>query len=109
MIKISYLRFAQFYQILKLYKIINFLVDIPSQPVISQCSTLLANAASFVDYYLQPIISENVYSYIQDTFYFRDAITKLGQLSEHTRLFTCDPISAFTCIDITHARFIFSK
>ena len=69
----------------------------------SLASTLLADAATLLSYYLQQIIPKHISSYVKDSFNFCDTIYKLGTLPAHAKLFTADAISAFTNMDTFHA------
>ena len=108
MINKKYQRTAQFYQSIKMHKLINKFEKIDTRPIISQPGTRLANAAQFVHHYLQSIIPTVVSSYVPDSFSLRQQLEYIGTLPPNARLFTCDAVSAFTCADTEHAHLVFN-
>merc|ERR1712045_324459 len=96
------------YNLIKLHKINIDTEIIPTRPVTSIPGTILSLPSIFANYLLHQL-TENVSSYVKNSFKLVKDIKRLGTLPPGTKLFTADTISAYTNIDTKHGIYIMKK
>ena len=81
----------------KLYflpKIHKRLLNVPGQPVISNCGTPREKASEFLDSHLKMIMQES-WSYIKDSANFINKISQIGHIPENAILVTVDVVGLY--------------
>ena len=90
-------RIPTFYGLVKIHKSPWTL-----RPVVSCVGSLNAFVSSWIDYHLQTI-KKTIPSYIKDSNELQNLMESLGPLPPDAKIFTCDAISMYTNIDVSHS------
>ena len=95
-------RIPTFYGLIKIHK-----TPYKIRPVVSCCGSLLATVSTWLDFHLQSL-RPFLPAFIKDSAEFQQQL-QLTPIPSKTNLFTCDAISMYTNIDVSHSIEIISK
>ena len=71
--------------------------NVPSRPIISNCSTPTEKVSELLDSHLQPIMRKGL-SYVKDSSGFISKIKRMGSVPENAMLVTADVVELYPSI-----------
>ena len=95
-------RLPTFYGLIKIHK-----TPYKIRPVVSCCGSLLATVSTWLDFHLQSL-RPFLPAFIKDSTEFQNQLEQT-LIPAQTKLFTCDAVSMYTNIDVTHSIEILTK
>ena len=87
-------RLGRFYLLPKIHKGLS---NVKGRPVISNCGTSTNNVSEYLDYHLNPLVSQSR-SYVKDTNNFLSNIGNIGTIPEGAILCTVDVVGLYPSI-----------
>ena len=87
-------RLGRFYLLPKIHKGLS---NVKGRPVISNCGTLTEHVSEYLDYHLNPLVSQSR-SYVKDTNHFLSRIGNIGTIPEGAILCTVDVVGLYPSI-----------